>query len=393
LSDGNHTIKVAVEDAAGNMTTVYGPVTKLIANHPPVNTARPGDPNGFTAPATGEVLRFANGGEWSGPNLNMAYAWLRCDQSGGACEQIPGAMGLSYLPTPDDVGHTLKLAVTATNVADSVTVYSAKSGVVAAAKRVEDTTAPSAMPVVTIPGLSTVTNTTTNTTIEREHVMIGRIVGEPAGATCPADKATLKFQHISGGRLSLRYGRATTAQVLLTCTNSGKPIAGAKLEIATKTGTAAAVASDVTTDGAGHATLRIGKGASRGIAIGYRMYADDPMARATASLRVFVTGKVSLKANRSRLRNGRAVTLRGAVAGGNVPGRGVTLAVQWKDGRKWRPFAQIKTNKHGRFTYAYRFTRTNRTVRYQLRVQVTKGQVDYPFVASASKAVKVTVAP
>jgi hypothetical protein len=233
-------------------------------------------------------------------------------------------------------------------------------------------------------------STTTNSSVS--HTLIGRVVGEREGVACPNDKATLKFQHIVAGRLKLGFGKATTAQVMLTCTDSGKAIEGAKLEIATRTGARAAVASDVTTDGAGHATLRLAKGASRGITVGYRMYADDPMARATATLKVLVTGKLSLKANRKHLTNGRAVTLKGTVAGGLVPRRGVNLAVQWKDGKRWRPFAQIKTDVKGRFRYAYKFTRSNRKVTYQLRVQVVAGQVDYPFVATASKPVRVTVA-
>jgi hypothetical protein len=400
LADGNHSIEVALEDAAGNRTTVYGPVTKLIGNHPPVNTGlpRPATDSAFSNAHVGSAIAFNDGGTWTGPSLSMSYAWLRCDANGNACEQIPGATGLAYTPTFDDVGHTLKLASTATNVADTVTVYSAKSGLVTAPKDLggindkpnTGTEDPKDKPgnIVTLPGL-----TTNNVTNNNTHTFIGRIAGEQAGAACPGDKATLKFQHVTGGQLRLGYGKASTAQLELTCTTTGKAIADAKLEIATKTGAAAAVASDVTTDGAGHATIRLAKGASRGITVGYRMYSDDTLARATATLKVLVKGNVALKADKKRLRNGQAVALRGTLAGGHVPKRGVTLAVQWKDGKRWRPFAQIKTNKKGAFAYAYKFTRTNRTIKYQLRVQVTKGQVDYPFVPTASKPVKVTVAP
>jgi hypothetical protein len=154
-----------------------------------------------------------------------------------------------------------------------------------------------------------------------------------------------------------------------------------------------AVAADVTTDGAGHAVLRLAAGASRGITVGYRMYADDPIARATATLKVLVTSRLTVKANHKIVRNGKAVTLRARLAGGNVPSRGVTLAVQWRDGKRWRPFAQVKTTRGGTVAYAYRFTRTSRRVTYRLRMQVIRGQVDYPFQASASKPVRVTVAP
>ncbi|WP_272473800.1 hypothetical protein [Baekduia alba] len=406
LADGNHSLKVTLEDAAGNSVLVWGPETKLVANHPPVNTAVPvisktdASFDAFSAPHAGVAMTFLSGGAWTGPSLAMAYAWLRCDRDGGNCAQIPDASTLSYTPTSDDVGHTLKLASTATNVADSVTVYSAKSGEVTVPKSATEVTdkpstdPPAPTPVVTVPALPTTTTTTTTTTNNSStstHTIIGHVVGEAAGVACPGEKATLRFQHVSGGRLSLGFGKASMGQLELTCTTTGKPIADAKLEIATKTGGRPAVASDVTTDGAGHATIRLAQGASRGITVGYRMYSDDAVARATATLKVLVKGKVALKANRKHLHNRQAVTLRGALAGGLVPKRGVALAVQWKDGKRWRPFAQIKTDKNGRFSYGYRFTRTNRAVVYRLRVQIVSGQVDYPYVSVSSKPVKVTV--
>lgn len=198
---------------------------------------------------------------------------------------------------------------------------------------------------------------------------------------------------MTGGQTKLSFGKSGTAQVQLTCTNTGKAIADAKLEIMTKTGDRPVVAADVTTDGAGHAILRLGKGASRGITVGYRMYADDAVARATATLKVSVAGKIDIKANRTRLRNGGVVRLTGVLRGGLVPSRGVNLTVQWQDGAKWRPFAQIRSNRSGRFRYAYKFTRTPRKVVYRLRVRMASGQIDYPYAVASSKTVRVTVAP
>jgi hypothetical protein len=335
----------------------------------------------------------------------MSHAWVRCDRGGNNCVQIPDATTLSYTPTSDDLGHTLKLASTATNVAETVTVYSARSGEVTAPKSASDVTdkpstgasganaaagangSSGSGGIVTLPGLTT-HNTTNNST----HTVIGRIAGEPAGVACPGEKATLRFEHVEGGQVRLGHGKSSAAQLELTCTTTGKAITDAKLEIATKTGAQAAVASDVTTDGAGHAMIRLAGGASRGITVGYRMYSDDALARATATLKVLVDGRVTLKASRNHLRNGQAVTLRGGLAGGLIPKRGVSLAVQWKDGKRWRPFAQIKTNRNGRFGYAYRFTRTNRKITYRLRVQIVSGQVDYPYMSVSSKPVTVTVA-
>jgi hypothetical protein len=403
IADGRHTITLKVVDAAQQEATVWTG-SRLVANHPPVNVQLPAfRDNAMVAnPLIGAPIVALSDGTWTGPNLNISRSWVQCDGHGtiASCAAIPGATGLSYTPTAADIGHRLRLLVTATNPADSVTVYSAPTGIVTAPSSAgsitpkpdpgqdgndgsNGTTSPGSNAPV-LPGV------VVSTTVE--HTFRGRIAGEPAGATCPQDRATLKFEHVRGGQVKLGFGKASAAQVQLTCTTTGRAIAAAQLDIATRVGAKPAVAADVTTDGAGHATLRLGKGAGRMVTVGYRMYNDDPIARATATLKVMVNGKVALKANRRHMRNGQAVTLRGVLRGGEVPARGVTLAVQWKDGHRWRPFAQIKTNRKGSFRYAYKFTRTSGKITYALRVQVTKGQVDYPYLATASKPVKVTVA-
>jgi hypothetical protein len=404
IADGEHTVTFKVVDASQREATLWTGA-RLIANHPPVNNVAPAYTAAANAgaPVTGVTLG-ATDGSWSGPSLSYARAWQQCDAAGANCVQIPGTSSGTYTPTAGDLGHRLRFAVTATNVAESVTAYSPLTGLVSTPSSNEPPTAKptdgsngaggssgangsNAFGTIVVPGLQT-----TNTT-KSEHVLIGHVAGEPAGTACPQDKATLVFQHIKSGQMKLGFGKSSTAQLQLTCTNNGKAIEGAKLEIATKTGSQPVVAADVTTDGSGHATLRLAKSASRGIAVGYRMYSDDPMARATATLKVLVPGKVDLKSSRTRLRNGGVVRLSGLVRGGLVPTRGVNLAVQWKDGGKWRPFAQIKTDRKGHFKYAYKFTRTPRTVVYRLRVRMASGQVDYPYMVASSKTVRVTVAP
>ncbi|HWH96389.1 MAG TPA: hypothetical protein VNT03_21175, partial [Baekduia sp.] len=326
IEDGRHTVRVAVVDAAQQEATLFLG-ERLVANNPPVNTAAPAftDVARSSAPTVGSELAV-NDAKWTGPNLSFVRSWQRCDSTGATCVSIPGATALVYRPTAEDVGHRLRFAVTATNVADSVTVLSTTTGLVTAPSSQSETTpkptngtngadgrgvdGSSAIPT---PGLAS--STTSSTT----HVFVGRVAGEPQGIACPGDRATLKLQHIKAGSIALRYGKASSAQLELTCTVSGKPITDAKLQIATKVAGQAAVAADVTTDGAGHATLRIGKGASRGVTIGYKMYSDDPIARATATLKVVVTGKLAITASRKRLHNGQAVRLRGRLAGGLVP--------------------------------------------------------------------------
>ena len=50
---------------------------------------------------------------WSG-NPVVGRQWKRCDAAGGSCVDIPGATGPNYVPTDDDVGHTIRADESAT---------------------------------------------------------------------------------------------------------------------------------------------------------------------------------------------------------------------------------------------------------------------------------------
>jgi hypothetical protein len=407
IADGTHTLTFKVLDAAQNETTLWSE-ERLVANHPPVNGQLPAfrDAGSYNNPLVGTGIEALSDGAWTGPNVHFARAWAQCDATGAlaSCATIPGATGLKYTPTSADVGHRLRLLVTATNPADTVLVATAPSGVVARPSSSGGDGTTTTPPPVNTDNNPTMPSTpappapappapllpVTTPAPSAGHEMRGRVVGDVG---CPQDKATLTFEHVAGGKLKLGHGKASAAQVQLTCTNNGKPITGAHLDVVTRVGSGVGVVSDVVTDGAGHATVRLAAGPGRSVAVGYRMYSDDPIARATATLKVAVDGRVRLRGNHRRLRNGRALTLRGRLLGGHVPRRGVTLTVQWRDRHRWRPFAQIKTNRKGTFSYAYRFTRSTRPITYALRVQVSKGQLDYPFQPVASNAVKVTVGP
>jgi hypothetical protein len=77
---------------------------------------------GFTLTATR--------GTWTGSPTSFHFQWLRCDTTGAACTAIPGATGRSYTPTTTDIGHTLRVRVTARNSSGSARATSAATGVV-----------------------------------------------------------------------------------------------------------------------------------------------------------------------------------------------------------------------------------------------------------------------
>jgi len=85
-----------------------------------VNTSPPAI---FGPDVQAQVLSASNGG-WDNSPTAFAYQWLQCDATGNGCSSIAGAMASSYIPTDADVGHALRVKVTATNSGDSTSVTS-----------------------------------------------------------------------------------------------------------------------------------------------------------------------------------------------------------------------------------------------------------------------------
>jgi hypothetical protein len=63
-------------------------------------------------PFVGETLTSRRD-RWAGTPA-FTEQWRRCARDGSSCEAIPGATAQTYVPVPDDVGHTLRVHVTAT---------------------------------------------------------------------------------------------------------------------------------------------------------------------------------------------------------------------------------------------------------------------------------------
>jgi hypothetical protein len=93
----------------------------------PVNTAAPVISG--TAQA-GQTLT-ASTGQWSNSPTSYTYAWSRCDTGGGNCVGV-GTNSSSYLVQSNDVGSTLRVAVTASNGGNSTPASSSPTGVVSA---------------------------------------------------------------------------------------------------------------------------------------------------------------------------------------------------------------------------------------------------------------------
>jgi hypothetical protein len=98
------------------------------ASGPPTSTARPS----ITGPAAAGKVLTAHNGSWSGTTpISFQYQWTRCSARGTGCTAIAeAAQSQQYVLTTDDLGHRLRVIVTATNSGGTASRNSPLSAVV-----------------------------------------------------------------------------------------------------------------------------------------------------------------------------------------------------------------------------------------------------------------------
>ena len=129
---------VASEPAYSGLT---GVVPELPAPPAPVSA-----PSVSGDPVQGGLLT-GTVGQWTGTGpLTFAYAWLLCDSNGAACVAVEGASFSSFLLSAQDVGRTVRLAVTASGPGGQATDVSLPTNPVRA---VEPTPTPTVEPTPT----------------------------------------------------------------------------------------------------------------------------------------------------------------------------------------------------------------------------------------------------
>lgn len=115
----------AVLAAAG---TIVAAVSAATAASPPANTSRPS----ISGTARDGSTLTAHRGRWTNQPTSFAYQWERCDGGGANCAAIAGATAQTFTLGTADVGHRLRVQVTASNSAGSGTATSNATGVVQA---------------------------------------------------------------------------------------------------------------------------------------------------------------------------------------------------------------------------------------------------------------------
>jgi hypothetical protein len=112
-------VTVTASNGGGSASQTSAPTAIVIAV--PTNTAKPA----ISGKAKVGATLTAQPGTWTDAPTGYAYQWQRCSSNG--CTNIQGATSPTYTLTRADKGHTVRVAVTATNAAGSATATSAKT--------------------------------------------------------------------------------------------------------------------------------------------------------------------------------------------------------------------------------------------------------------------------
>jgi hypothetical protein len=406
VGDGVHTVTFGVEDAAGRETIVASGRTVRI-NAPGGALADPGTPcpNGTVdasgtcvtrapsvtrlptlagTPAEGGALA-TDDGEWDDVSgATFAYAWELCDAAGDACTPIPGQASPTLSLTSAMVDRTVRSAVTATTSAGTTTARSAPSWPIGRTASGVGSSGTGLRDVVAAEATAGGSGGRGRITIADDDALPVPqtvYVTEPNGIGADGT-ARIDAWRDDGALIS---GRLTTA--------SGRPIAEAQVDVIVHTAVAGAkgrIAGAVTTDDDGAFRYRPQPGVSRIFTFGYRASLADTSYVHHASVAMPVAASVSLTADRTRLRNGQVLTLRGAVALAPAAAR-QPVDIQTRTPRGWKTIARTRL-RSGRFAYQHRFVRTTRPTTYRFRALVAASS-DWPLQRGTSPETAVHVLP
>ncbi|MGH2972586.1 MAG: hypothetical protein ACRDLE_10765 [Gaiellaceae bacterium] len=129
---------IAIACAAAVPTLIVAATSLGQSTASPSNTSLPS----ISGSARDGSLLHATHGSWTGSPTSYGYQWLRCDAQAGNCASISGATSDHYTVQTADVGHRLRVQVTATNASGSGNATSRPTAVVQATGSAPKNTAP-----------------------------------------------------------------------------------------------------------------------------------------------------------------------------------------------------------------------------------------------------------
>jgi hypothetical protein len=367
LADGQHTLKVTVEDAAQNSSVIYD--ATITTHNAPENTSPPA----ITTPAQptiGSTLS-ADPGEWTAPNgagaTTYAYQWEDCDTQAGNCQAIPGAQNPTYTPAAADVGHRLRVTVTAKN----------NDGATPATSTTTSTTPAVETPTGTIPPTGTSTSS-------------GAVAGSgPSGipnGSSASEAAILRLN--TPTTITRSFARRAFNVTGQLTNNQSIPIADATLDVLQQTDTNSTLQliGYTHTTAAGTFNVKIPSGASRLIEVAYRASTSDSSYAATATTHENVEASAQLHVNKHRTSPTGRIIITGKVQG-PIPHAGTIIELLVRYRGHWEPIRDPQTNSNGQFKVEYQFQ--GAVGHFPFRVEIPAGQTNFPYTRGYSNTINI----
>ena len=112
-------VDVTASNPGGTSTATSAP-TALVQIAAPINF---GLPSVSGIDGEGELLAALDG-TWNYSPTGFSFQWQQCSSTGTGCSNIQSATNGNYVPQPDDVGHELRVIVTASNAGGSAQALS-----------------------------------------------------------------------------------------------------------------------------------------------------------------------------------------------------------------------------------------------------------------------------
>lgn len=192
--------------------------------------AYPSGPTNSSSPTisgsaiVGGRLTAGPGGWTNGPTFG--YQWADCNSSGADCTAIAGANGPTYIVTSSDLGHTIRVLITATNsTGHASAVSAATNAVLASVGEITAVLDKSLTPSGNGSSINTILNNggyvATFTAPEGGTVTI-TWYEVPAGATVASAHASHKPVVVATGKRS--FATAGTGTLKIKLTKTGKKL-------------------------------------------------------------------------------------------------------------------------------------------------------------------------